>query len=273
MHLRENRSAVTQALGQETDIGGFYPSIERVPHAMGALRQRRQKELLANEKTHVKTPYKHELRDSTSQHPEGAPAPFLFDYARQFGHDREMKEWHGDDIEEEVTVEPEVGEEAGEARPEEKIAKMREELSACRKDKQEYMDGWQRAKADYVNALKRFETDNKAAEFKGKVKAVETLLPAFDALERAKEHLEARPPSKEDFLAIAKQLESAFATLGLEETGKVGEKFDPAFHEALGQDKVESADEDDIITAILERGWRVGDSIIRPAKVRVGHFA
>ena len=170
--------------------------------------------------------------------------------------------------EEDVKIEPETEEEAGEVRPEDKIAKMRDELSACRKDKQEYMDGWQRAKADYVNALKRFETDIKAAGLRGKVQAVETLLPAFDALERAKEHGEI----PEGFLAIAKQLESAFATLGLEELGKVGEEFDPAYHEALGQDKVETAEEDDIITAILEKGWCVGETIIRPAKVRVGHY-
>lgn len=196
-----------------------------------------------------------------------------------------MKEWHGDDIApEDVVIEPEEATTSFGGSPDasgdeasSKIAKMREELSGCRKDKQEYMDGWQRAKADYVNALKRFETENKAAEFRGKVRAVETLLPAFDALERAKEHGEI----PEGFLAIAKQLESAFAALGLEETGKVGEKFDPAYHEALGQDTVESKEEDDIITAILEKGWRVsstklgtgGDSIIRPAKVRVGHFA
>ena len=150
-----------------------------------------------------------------------------------------------------------------------KVAKMREELGACRKDKQEYMDGWQRAKADYVNLLKRIETDAKASEFKGKVMAVETLLPAFDALERAKEHGEI----PEGFMAIAKQLEGAFASLGLVEMGKVGERFDPALHEALGQDNVESAEEDDIITAILEKGWRVGDIVIRAAKVRVGHFS
>jgi len=180
-----------------------------------------------------------------------------------------MAEWKGDDIDpEDVVIEPEHSEEAGEGKPEEKIAKMREELSACREDKQEYMDGWQRAKADYVNLLKRFETDGKAAELRGSVGAVETLLPAFDALERAKEHGEI----PEGFLAIAKQLESAFAELGLEELGKVGEKFNPAFHDALGQDKVESAEEDDIITAILEKGWRVGDAVIRPAKVRTGHF-
>ena len=180
-----------------------------------------------------------------------------------------MAEWKGDDIEpEDVVVEPETGEDIEGGRPEEKIAKMREELKSCRQDKQEYMDGWQRSKADYVNLLKRMEEAAKASESRGKMKAVETLLPAFDALERAKEHGEI--PA--GFLAIAKQLETAFATLGLEETGKVGEKFDPAYHEALGQDAVESKDKDDIITAILEKGWRVGDTIIRAAKVRVGHF-
>lgn len=157
--------------------------------------------------------------------------------------------------------------ENGEGKPEEKIAKMREELSACRQEKQEYMDGWQRAKADYVNLLRRNEEAAKAAESSGKIQAVETLLPAFDALKRAKDHGEVPV----GFMAIAKQLETAFATLGLEEVGNVGEKFDPAYHDALGQDEVESAEKDDMITTILEKGWRVGDVVIRPAKVRVGH--
>ena len=150
-----------------------------------------------------------------------------------------------------------------------KIAKMREELSACRKEKQEYMDGWQRSKADYVNLLKRFESESRSTKQSGVVKAVETLLPAFDALERSKEHGEL--PS--GFLAIAKQLESAFASLGLEELGKVGEQFNPAFHEALGQDAAESIETDDTITAVLEKGWKIREYVIRPAKVRVGHFA
>jgi molecular chaperone GrpE len=159
---------------------------------------------------------------------------------------------------------PEADEQA-----EARVKKLRAELESTRKESREYMDGWQRAKADYVNALKRFETDSKAAELKGKVRAVETLLPAFDALERAKEHGEV----PEGFLAIARQIESAFAALELEEVGKAGEKFDPAIHDALGQDAVDSAETDDTVTVVLERGWKVGDSVIRPAKVRVGHFA
>lgn len=177
------------------------------------------------------------------------------------------------DEEDDVKIEPERGEEERVEDPESlegnKIAKMREELSACRREKQEYMDGWQRAKADYVNALKRFETDSKASELRGKVKAVETLLPAFDALERAKEHGEV----PQGFLAIARQLETAFAALGLEEIGTVGEKFDPSLYDALGQDVVESAETDDTITAVLEKGWKINGSVIRPAKVRVARFS
>ena len=177
-------------------------------------------------------------------------------------------EWKGDDVEPESVIEPDT-EEVGEEKAEAKIAKIRDELVACRKDKQEYMDGWQRSKADYVNMLKRFETDGKAAELKGKVGAVETLLPAFDALERSKEHGEI----PEGFLAIARQLESAFAALGLVGLGEVGEKFDPAFHEALGQDPTDDSEADDTVTAVLEKGWKIGDAVIRPAKVRVAHFA
>ncbi len=192
-------------------------------------------------------------------------------------------DWHGDDIDpQDISLENEEAVVAGGEDPElvegreaeAKIAKMREELNACRKEKQEYMDGWQRAKADYVNLLRRTDEAAKAAESSGKIKAVETLLPAFDALERAKEHLnlEVGLPSDEGFLAIAKQLESAFASLGLKEIGKVGEKFDPALHDALAQDKAESLETDDTVTAVLEKGWRVADVVIRPAKVKVAHF-
>ncbi|MBU6490595.1 nucleotide exchange factor GrpE [Patescibacteria group bacterium] len=181
-----------------------------------------------------------------------------------------------DEHEDDVVMEPEHmsakeadGEEEGGERPEKRIAKMREELAACRKEKQENLDGWQRAKADYVNLLKRFEIETKTAKLSGVVKAVETLLPAFDALERSKEHGEI----PEGFLAIARQLEGAFASLGLIPLGEVGERFDPTFHEALGQDAAENAEVDDTVTVVLEKGWKIGGDVVRPAKVRVAHFA
>lgn len=165
----------------------------------------------------------------------------------------------------EMVVEPEESED----RAEKKVAKQRDALAQCRAEKQEYMDGWQRAKADYVNLLKRFDSEKATLLENGKVKAVETLLPAFDALERAREHGEV----PDGFTAIAKQIESGFTALGLTAFGKVGESFDPSKHDALGTDKAESAAHDNTISVVLEKGWCVGESIIRPAKVRVAQAA
>jgi len=142
------------------------------------------------------------------------------------------------------------------------IKKIRDELAAARTESKANLDGWQRAKADYVNALRRFEEEKARAKDAGIEKAVDALLPAMDALERAKLHGEV----PESFQGIVRQLENAFASLGLEPLGSVGEAFDPGLHEALGRD---SGDED-TVTSVLETGWKRGDTVIRPAKVRVG---
>jgi len=163
--------------------------------------------------------------------------------------------------------------ESVEEQAEGKVAKLRSELAECRKEKQEYMDGWQRAKADYVNALKRFETDAKASELRGRVRAIEMLLPALDAIERAQVvQSQALHKMPDGFEAIARQLKSAFASLGLEAVGEVGEAFNPALHEAFGTDAAESAEEDNTVSVVLENGWKIGEVLVRPAKVRVTHF-
>lgn len=156
--------------------------------------------------------------------------------------------------------------EATESRVDAKASKLKKELEACKAERQEYMDGWQRAKADYVNVLKRAEDERKSAEVKGTVKAAKAFIGVLDSLTRA----EASGEVPEAFQSIAKQLHDAATSLGLVSFGCVGETFDPVQHEALGQDPVEDILLDDTVTAILEQGWKTGDSVIRPAKVRVG---
>lgn len=149
-----------------------------------------------------------------------------------------------------------------------KLGKLKEDLDQARKEKQEYLDGWQRSKADYVNALKRFEEEKKQAMALGTLVAVKTLIPAYDALERAKEAGQV----PEGFTAIAKQIEGAFSAMGVVPFGTVGEKFDPMRHEALGTDSTDDATKDDTVSMVLERGYAVGESVLRPARVRVAHF-
>lgn len=155
-----------------------------------------------------------------------------------------------------------------EERAEGQVARLRKELEQCRVEKQENLDGWQRAKADYVNALKRFDEEKRAERQRGIVKAAGALLPAFDALERAKEH----GNIPEGFTGIVKQLESGFSLLGLTAFGEAGETFSPVHHEALGQDAADSAEQDGQVSAVLEKGWKIGEVVVRPAKVRV-YFA
>jgi molecular chaperone GrpE len=157
---------------------------------------------------------------------------------------------------------------ATEERAEHKIGKLRKEIETLRKEKQESLDGWQRSKADYVNALRRFEEEKRDAIDLGKMKAAEAFMPAMDSLERAKDGGEL----PEGFSGIVKQLENAAKSIGLVQFGEVGEHFDPNQHEALGQDVTEDKDQDDVVTAVLATGWKLGDRILRAAKVRVAQF-
>lgn len=155
--------------------------------------------------------------------------------------------------------------EATESRAESKVEKLKQELATCKKEKQEYLDGWQRAKADYVNALKRFDEDVSRAKSNGAVKTAEAFIPVMDSLARAS----AQGEIPEGFQAIMKQLESAGKTVGLVSFGLVGEAFDPSLHEALGQDNTDDMSKDDTISQVLEKGWKVQDVVVRPAMVRV----
>lgn len=171
-----------------------------------------------------------------------------------------------DGSEEDGVSEAELAEQ--ESRADIKLAKLKSELETVKKERQEHLDGWQRAKADYVNALKRFESEREAAKDAGVVKAVKALLPAYDALERAKEHGEVPP----GFEGIIKQIESAFTQLGVTPLGIEGEPFDPVRHEALGMDRTDNAKKDDHVTIVLERGYMVGQTVLRPARVRVAQY-
>lgn len=158
--------------------------------------------------------------------------------------------------------------EATEARADSKVLKLKKELEATKLEKQEYLDGWQRAKADYVNALKRFDEEKKANKEQGTVYAAGAFLPALDSLARA----EAQGAVPEGFSGVLKQLHEGMNKLGLVQFGEVGEAFNPELHEALGQDETEDSALDETISSVLEQGWKIADRVLRPAKVRVAQF-
>ena len=148
---------------------------------------------------------------------------------------------------------PEEGPEEGPAA----LKSLREKLKKAVAEKQEYLEGWQRARADFVNFKKEeagLHNDKKArinAEF------LEGLLPALDALELALKH-----DSGPILEMLEKQFLDSLRKIGIEKFGVVGEEYDHNKHEALAERGGKHT-----IESVERSGYSIGDKIIRPAQV------
>jgi molecular chaperone GrpE len=122
----------------------------------------------------------------------------------------------------------------------------------------------QRERAEFVNYRRRVERDREVAGAEGRTSVLAALLPVLDDIEGARQHGDLTGP----FAAVADKLDATLRRLGLEPFGEAGEAFDPALHEALlhdGSTEVEVP----TCTQVLQKGYRSGDRVLRPARVAV----
>jgi molecular chaperone GrpE len=167
--------------------------------------------------------------------------------------------------------EGEIPEEIQAEIPEEVEAEAGEQLAALRKEVEEYLDGWQRARAEFANYKRR--TEREMAQIRQRVKGdvLVQVLPILDDLERA---LRDRPVEGETASwasgveLIYRKLLAIVENEGVEEIETHGESFDPNIHEALSHEESEDYQEGEIID-VLQKGYRMGDRVLRPALVRV----
>jgi molecular chaperone GrpE len=149
-----------------------------------------------------------------------------------------------------------------------------DELSAKAQKADEYLELAQRTRADFENYRKRAAREAAAAQERGVVKLVRELLPAVDNLDRAVDALAAAESSKDgdDLVAGLKlvhaEVIAALGRAGVERFSPEGERFDPEHHEAVAQQPVQGA-ESGTIVEVYQRGYRLGGSVIRPARVLV----
>jgi molecular chaperone GrpE len=129
----------------------------------------------------------------------------------------------------------------------------------------------QRVQADFMNFRRRSDEEKIRAVHAGKEQAVLALLPVLDNIERAIAH---EPADIKDHAwvkgvsSIAQQLDSQLAVIGLRKIGAVGEIFDPSKHEAVGMNE-EAEGELEVVAAVLQPGYQLGETVIRPAMVNV----
>jgi molecular chaperone GrpE len=122
----------------------------------------------------------------------------------------------------------------------------------------------QRVTAEYANYRKRVDRDRVAVREQALANVLAGLLPVLDDIGRAREHGELVG----GFKSVAESLEAAVAKLGLDSFGEAGEPFDPKVHEALLHSYADDVTEPTCVQ-ILQPGYRVGDRILRPARVAV----
>jgi molecular chaperone GrpE len=126
----------------------------------------------------------------------------------------------------------------------------------------------QRLQAEYANYRKRVDRDRVAVKEQAVAAVLAGLLPVLDAIDQAREHGELSG----GFKSVADSLTSATGKLGLVTYGEKGDPFDPKIHEALTHTYSSDVAEDTCVE-ILQPGYKVGDRILRPARVAVAEPA
>ena len=147
-------------------------------------------------------------------------------------------------------------------------------LEDTKRERDEYLDLAKRTKADFENFRKRMTTEVQAASARGKAEVIREVVPVLDDLERAIQAAGLDPEGDSDdglahgVLLVFRSLRDSLGRNGVETVDPKGERFDPTAHEALstvGADGVESG----TVVEVMQKGYRLGEQLIRPARVVV----
>jgi molecular chaperone GrpE len=152
-----------------------------------------------------------------------------------------------------------------------KKEKKKNQVEELKKEKEEYLDGWKRAKADLLNYKKDEHKRVEVMVFREKEKLFKKILVILDNLNRAEEEVKKREESNEiieGFLRIKGQLFELLKEEGVEEIESLGKEFDPFYHDAIEMCE-DSSMESGVVVEEYEKGYLYKNEVIRPAKVKV----
>jgi molecular chaperone GrpE len=169
--------------------------------------------------------------------------------------------------------EPDKLEATAEATPEDALERDVEQIYEKAKKADEYLQLAQRTQADFENYRRRAARETAAARERGVAKLAKELLPAVDNLDRALEVAQHDGDNGASTLVSGIKLVhadvlAALSRAGIERFEPKGEQFDPQRHEAIAQQPVEGAKPGTIVE-VYQRGYLLGDFVIRPARVVV----
>jgi molecular chaperone GrpE len=139
------------------------------------------------------------------------------------------------------------------------------EVIAARAELAERTEDLQRVQADYANYRKRVDRDRAVAGDLGRAEVLAALISTLDDLDAARAASDLTGP----FAAVAEKLEATVGRFGMERYGEVGDPFDPAIHEALIHEVSSDATGGPAVSLVIQPGYRMGERVIRAARVGV----
>lgn len=137
-------------------------------------------------------------------------------------------------------------------------------LGQAKKEAADYLEALQRERAEFINYRNRMSKELDRNRQHGITDVLTALLPALDDIDRIREH----DGMDDSFKAVAAKIDKAFAKFGVEKFGEKGEPFDPTKHEAVLHRQDASATTESV-DAVVEAGYKIGDRVIRAARVVV----
>ena len=165
--------------------------------------------------------------------------------------------------EDEITIEPEE-ENGGET-----IKNLREKLKTALAEKQEYLNNWQRDKAEFINARKRDQEAQKDFARFSNESLIAELIPVLDSFNMAMGNKEVWEKVDKNWRVgveyIYGQLKKTLEDFGLKEIDPMGQKFDPMRDEAI-----EDGKESDLVTTVIQKGYELNGKVLKAPKVKIG---
>ena len=163
---------------------------------------------------------------------------------------------------------PDLEQEDLEVEPEQEIASLEGRLQTAEHERDEYLDMAQRLKAEFENFRRRNSAVRSEAYEDGAREVIASMLPVIDNLERALDAAPEKSPMREGVELVLKQMLETLEKRGVTVVDRVGEPFDPELENAVLQVDA-SHGEPGCVAAVMQKGYKMGDRVIRYAMVSV----
>jgi molecular chaperone GrpE len=156
------------------------------------------------------------------------------------------------------------------------LKKLRERLKKCTEEKQEYMDGWQRTKADFINFKKEQEKVRESTVKYAKEDLITQIIPIVESFEMAFSNKEAWNNVDKNWRVgveyIHTQLMKMLENNGVLQIGDVGVKFNPNEYDSISVIKTDNKANDENVSEVVQKGYKLNGKVLRPAKVKVFQY-